>query len=524
MDVNQKMLFEYALHKDSNKVVHVDSVSNGKRCNCVCKNCGDSLIAKNNGKIIQHHFSHTTKEESRDCQMTQLHIAMQLHFASLPEISLPRNEIEIDEEVLIVPELTTSVRESALEYRIGPYLADVYLITNTSEIVIEVCVTHKCEEEKRLYYIEHKVDSIEYNFPLSEDNNIAEWISLLRNNLVEYEWIYHSDLEIKKLKHADEIELKKKKEKAERKNRTLRLVNNVISTKKIDLPCIYEEMEYIFRGILYKETRVISPERNITCDDVSLCYDTDDYVVIEGFLGNRVISIIYSFSEYIPELTYLDDRGVLCNCYTEEFNTPSWTWIKHPTITKKFEKAYLQFKSDCQNIYHKRQSLIYLKNKVNRLSVDYLANQQGYFDRDYRKWKRWMINKGLFTPTPDKRSPSYPYILKMKREYPMLWPFQTWHIMILSYLAEIIDTYPVAQKIYHKDIFLALEEKYGLSHEYRYLLKEFEDLNESTTFDNLIRQDCIIQDALSPYAMMSIISIRNDHLIRKGALMLSLRI
>lgn len=456
--------------------------------------------------------------------MTQLHIAMQLHFASLSEITLPSNEIEIDEEVLIVPELTTSVRESVLEYRVGPYLADVYLTTDAGEVAIEVCVTHKCEDEKRQYYIEQQIDSIEYNFPLSEGNSVAEWILLVRDSVVEYEWIYHSALEKKKLRYLEELELKKQKKKAERKNRSLQSIKKSLSSNKIYLPSIHEEMEFTYTGITYRESRLIYPKRNVTCDNVSLSLSTDDYAVVEGFIGERVISIIYSFSDDIPELAYQDNRSIVCRHYTDESNKPTWSWVKHPPITKKFDTIFMQFKTDCQNIYHKRQSLIYLKNKAHGLSSEYLNNRQLYFNRDYHKWKRWMIKNKLFTPTLDKGAPSFPDILKRKREYPMLWPFQTWDILVLSSLAETIDTYPTDQNIYYIDIFSALKKKYGLSHEYVCILNEFKELNQSTTFDNLINQNNIIQDALSPYAMMSLISIREDHLIRKGSLMLSLGI
>ncbi|WP_047771401.1 MULTISPECIES: hypothetical protein, partial [Xenorhabdus] len=224
------MFFEYAFHNDSNTIVHVDSVPNGKHCNCVCRHCGDTLIAKNNGKIVTHLFSHTTKEErSRDCQMTQLHIAIQLHFSSLSEITLPTNEITIDETDIVVPSLTTEVKESALEYRIGPYLADVYLATETGGVAIEVCVTHKCDEDKEQYYIDQQIDSIEYYFPLAEGNSISEWISLVRDNLVKYKWIYHSELEIKKIEHFKQIEEEKRNKKAEKRNRALSSLRKAIS-------------------------------------------------------------------------------------------------------------------------------------------------------------------------------------------------------------------------------------------------------------------------------------------------------
>ncbi|WP_340618650.1 hypothetical protein, partial [Xenorhabdus entomophaga] len=488
------MLFEYALHNDSNTIVHVDSVPNGKRCNCVCKHCGDPLIAKNNGKIVTHHFSHTTKEESRDCQMTQLHIAMQLHFSSLSEIIFPTNEITIDETDIVVPGLTTEVKESALEYRIGPYLADVYLATDTSNVAIEVCVTHKCDENKEQYYIDQQIDSIEYYFPLAEGNSISEWISLVRDNLVEYKWIYHSELEIKKIEYFKQIEEEKRNKKAERRNRALLSLRKAISSKRIHLPSIHKEMEYIYTGQSYKETRLIYPKRDVTCDKVLLCHESSDYAVMEGYSGNRVISIIYSFTEEIPTLNYQDDRSIVCRHYSNESNTPKWTWVKHPSLTAKFNQIKLQFISDCKHIYHKRERIIYLKNAVDRLASEYLDNRQAYFDRDYQKWKRWMINKELFIPSPNKKSPSLPDILKMKREYPMLWPFRAWDIIVLSNLAEMVDAYPVSQKIYYQDLFIELAGKYDLSEQYRYLSKEFKELNTSTTtFDSLIDEDSMIQ-------------------------------
>ncbi|MEX0447131.1 hypothetical protein ABLA85_13535 [Xenorhabdus sp. SGI246] len=273
---------------------------NGKRCNCVCKHCGDDLIAKNKGKRINHHFAHTTKEESRDCKMTQLHIAMQLHFSSLSEITLPTNEITIDKTNIFVPSLTTEIKKSVLEYRVGPYLADVYLITDTGNIAIEVYVTHKCDEDKEQYYIDQQIDAIEYSFPLTEGNSVSEWISLIKNNLVKYKWIYHSKLETKKNEHFKQIEEEEHNKKEKRKNRALSSLRKAISSKKIHLPSIHKEVEFTYAGKTYKEMRLVYSKRDITCDKVLRCHDSSDYAVIEGYSNNRVISIVYSFTGHAP--------------------------------------------------------------------------------------------------------------------------------------------------------------------------------------------------------------------------------
>lgn len=43
-------VFDYAYFND--KIVHVDNVDNGLKCGCICPECGDKLIAHNNGKIV----------------------------------------------------------------------------------------------------------------------------------------------------------------------------------------------------------------------------------------------------------------------------------------------------------------------------------------------------------------------------------------------------------------------------------------------------------------------------------------
>ncbi len=39
------------------KMVHVDTVPNGKRCGCICPNCHEQLVARQ-GDINAHGFTH----------------------------------------------------------------------------------------------------------------------------------------------------------------------------------------------------------------------------------------------------------------------------------------------------------------------------------------------------------------------------------------------------------------------------------------------------------------------------------
>ena len=62
----------YALNV-KRKLVHVDSVPNGKACGCFCTYCGEPLLAKQ-GVKRKHHFSHISGTECASAYESMLHL------------------------------------------------------------------------------------------------------------------------------------------------------------------------------------------------------------------------------------------------------------------------------------------------------------------------------------------------------------------------------------------------------------------------------------------------------------------
>ena len=62
----------YALNAEG-KLVHVDSVPNGKACGCFCTYCGEPLQAKQ-GEKRKHHFSHLSGTECKGGVESMLHL------------------------------------------------------------------------------------------------------------------------------------------------------------------------------------------------------------------------------------------------------------------------------------------------------------------------------------------------------------------------------------------------------------------------------------------------------------------
>ena len=60
-------LIPFAFSNTLNKLVDVDEVKNGKKCNCICPSCKMTLQAKQ-GDVNEHHFAHfSDKKAQKEC-------------------------------------------------------------------------------------------------------------------------------------------------------------------------------------------------------------------------------------------------------------------------------------------------------------------------------------------------------------------------------------------------------------------------------------------------------------------------
>ena len=136
-----------ALHKKSNKFIHVDNAENGLACDCECLKCGERLEAIQ-GEIRTKHFRHHTNKDCEGSQETALH-----------ELG---KQILIENTHINIPQYgDVSYTEAIAEKRFEKIRPDVTAIYEGKNIYFEIFVSHLVDEKKDAYIKDKMLRCIE---------------------------------------------------------------------------------------------------------------------------------------------------------------------------------------------------------------------------------------------------------------------------------------------------------------------------------------------------------------------------
>ncbi len=195
----------YALNEDG-KLVHISEVSPGADCKCLCPNpsCGKPLVAKvrqltpnQYGKYKAKHFAHGADQSCANAPESALHLLAK--------------EIVEDELLLLLPEVRATyagvsrVLHKSSEVRfthaiqeaktLKEVIPDIYLECDGHLLLVEIFVTHACDEEKSRQLKVKGIATVEIDlsrFP--RDARRTEVMQAVLRDARRY-WVFHPKID-----------------------------------------------------------------------------------------------------------------------------------------------------------------------------------------------------------------------------------------------------------------------------------------------------------------------------------------
>lgn len=213
----------YALDK-SGKMVYVDDVDNGIECNCLCPECKGKLVAKNKGKIKEHHFAHSNGMDCPGAQMTALHMLAQQIIEEEKQVMLPDYQgkyihkstdcisfdgIRLEE---VIPLHDGQIRADCVGYKRDKN-------NNEHRLLIEILVTHEVDDNKSWLIQSLNESCIEIDLSdLIETGYTRDSVAKrLKEDKKDRKWINCPVYDKCDKEAGQKVEEKKRKEEAERR-------------------------------------------------------------------------------------------------------------------------------------------------------------------------------------------------------------------------------------------------------------------------------------------------------------------
>lgn len=520
-------MLELGIQKETGEVVHVDDVPNGFKCDCICPNpeCADLLNAKNNGPDVSNHFAHRTRVEGRTCLMSQLHLAAQHHFLHLKSFTIPKQVFRYDGRTFEVPPKTINIQRAELEVSIDKFRVDVLLHTEVGQIIIEVLVTSKCSDEKTTYLKEAECPTLEYDLSALVDFELKKSMAMLADSVVPYNWIFgwyqnqliEGYLKDKETERINEL-LKQKKS-------AVKSARKLIAGCYLLLPSIDERLECTLDGVLFEEEVRLFTRKEFKLASLEIESENEKYLLLKGVannsLGSRKIWAAYLYTQDVPdEIKAITDAVVIRYPTLGNKRKSPWDWLNNPKLEQLRAEKMQAFYIQCNRDLALRESTLYYSRILTTLASYYAENQDNYYRPGYGKWKNWLIENKLFTPTPSKTNPSIPTFIKTTyRKHPHLWMFDAWAVLVITKLAKIVDDIPLNTLIDHSEVFSALSREFPLHADYF-------DINNRTSIKfleeaqyKLVSKSHIIGSALSVFVDSGAIRHRQSGYYRVGSLL-----
>lgn len=142
-----RQIMQMAMDSEGNPR-HIDDVDNGVKCNCFCPACGHPLVAKNEGEIRAHHYSHLSNVDCEHGYQSSIHLMAKIIFLEIKEFMF----IKQGQAVYY------KIDQVVLERKIGSIIPDILITCDGKQFMVEVYVTYALDDEKILCIDDKRFD------------------------------------------------------------------------------------------------------------------------------------------------------------------------------------------------------------------------------------------------------------------------------------------------------------------------------------------------------------------------------
>lgn len=186
-------------HNASGVLVHVSEVPRGKACDCYCAACGSPVIAKKGNRTVWH-FAHLSKAACLHAPETALHKAVKQVILQGTQIGLPDLVVEARARVgrheahaeRRVKGRAIRYFEPRLEVRMSDIVADAVIKADGRELIVEVAVTHKVDDEKHGKLALLRTPAIELEaWKLDRDVDWSSIRSFVSQSIEARKWVFN---------------------------------------------------------------------------------------------------------------------------------------------------------------------------------------------------------------------------------------------------------------------------------------------------------------------------------------------
>lgn len=178
------------------KIRHVSEVERGDACGCICPACDAPLTARK-GPDNVHHFGHQASSSCATAPETALHKLAKEIVATKLLLALPEVRAEFNGEATVIYKAGPLSFDKAIQEarHLQNVVPDLYVERDGHRLLVEIYVTHACDEVKRAELKSRGIATVEIDLSdLPRNASRAEVEEAVLEKADRY-WVFHPKID-----------------------------------------------------------------------------------------------------------------------------------------------------------------------------------------------------------------------------------------------------------------------------------------------------------------------------------------